>query len=282
PVGRAAAPSSSFLKDPAYLRELFIERGFSVTHLNNFLSCPWRYFFLNLIQLPKAQENAQLYGSAIHQALCHYFEAYKREEDISAVAAIDLFEKYLRRTHMSERDLADYIKDGREELKTYLSHYKFPRTIWNEYKIVGVPFVVADPDGKPIEIALNGNLDKVELAEASAVNVVDYKTGRPKTRNEIEGKTQSADGDYKRQLVFYKLILDRYKAGEWRMQTGTLDFIKPDDSGKLRREIFSITDEDVRGLESVIAATTKKILALDFAECGDAECEWCSLRRSLI
>ncbi|HVT75012.1 MAG TPA: ATP-dependent DNA helicase [Candidatus Paceibacterota bacterium] len=267
-----AATVTTLFKDPAYIRQLFIERGFSVTHLNNFLECPWQYFFLNLILLPKAQENAQLYGSAIHGALHDYFEAYKREDDMSIDDATGLFEKYLRRTHMTERDLRDYTESGREELRTYLSSYEFPRAIWNEYKVSGVPFAVGDT-----EIVLNGNLDKVELVADGSVNVVDYKTGKPQSRNKLEGKTKDADGNYKRQLVFYKLIIDRYKAGEWKMATGTLDFIKPDDGGKLRREVFSITDEEVRELEGVIADAAKKILNAEFEGCAGPDCEWCRL-----
>jgi DNA helicase-2/ATP-dependent DNA helicase PcrA len=266
----------SILKDQDYLKSLFIERGFSVTHLNNFLECPWQYFFVNLLRLPKAQENPQLYGSAIHGALRDYFEAYKREEDIAVDQAVDLFEKYLSRTHMTGRDLDEYIESGRQELATYLKNYKFSRNIWNEYKITGVPFSV---DGT--EIMLDGILDKVELVESGAVNVIDYKTGKSQSRNKIEGKTKDGDGNYLRQLIFYKLIIDRYKSGEWKMQTGTIDFIKPDDYGKLHREIFIISDEQVLELEKLISDTARKILDLDLEGCEKEDCEWCKLAKVL-
>ncbi len=278
---RAALPPG-LLKDPAYLRELFIERGFSVTNLNSFLACPWRYFFVDLIRLPKAQENSQLNGSAIHFALRDYFEAYKREEDISIETAADLFEKYLRRTHMGERDLKDYVREGKQDLMAYLRSQKFPRAIFNEYKVVGVPFAIDASDGAKVELTLKGNLDKVELVGSSAVNVVDYKTGKPQSRNKLEGKTKDADGDYKRQLVFYKLILDRFKKGEWVMETGTLDFIKPDEGGKLHREAFAISNEEVAELEKLVAEVARKIMALEFEPCSDEACEWCKLRNSLV
>ena len=273
-LSKQTPTKTSILKDHDYLKSLFIERGFSVTHLNNFLECGWRYFFINLLRLPKSQENPQLYGSAIHGALRDYFEAYKREEDISIDQAVDLFEKYLNRTHMHERDLADYLESGRLELAAYLKQYKYSRNIWNEYKITGVPFSV---DGA--EIVLDGVLDKVELLEGSAVNTIDYKTGKPQSRNKIEGKTKDGDGNYLRQLVFYKLIIDRYKSGEWKMQTGMIDFIKPDDYAKLHREIFTITDDQVKELENLITDTARKILKLDFQGCGKKDCEWCALSK---
>jgi DNA helicase-2/ATP-dependent DNA helicase PcrA len=175
---------------------------------------------------------------------------------------------------MTERDLADYLGSGRLELAAYLKQYKYSRNIWNEYKITGVPFSV---DGT--EIVLDGVLDKVELLEGSAVNTIDYKTGKPQSRNKIEGKTKDGDGNYLRQLVFYKLIIDRYKSGEWKMQTGMIDFIKPDDYAKLHREIFTITDDQVKELENLITDTARKILKLDFQGCGKKDCEWCALSK---
>ena len=88
----------SFMKDKEYLNKLFIERGFPVTHLNNFIECPWKYFFIDLLRLPAPQANAALYGSAMHYALADYFNAYKIEEDMEIEKTCELFENYLNRT----------------------------------------------------------------------------------------------------------------------------------------------------------------------------------------
>jgi len=63
------------------------------------------------------------------------------------------------------------------------------------------------------------------------------------------------------------------------MQTGMIDFIKPDDYGKLHREIFTITNDQVKELENLIADTARKIISLDFHCCGKEDCEWCGLAR---
>ena len=272
------SPHEAPILEAKYLRQLFLERGFSVTHLNNFLECPWRYFFVDLIRIPRRQDNAALYGSAVHDALKHYFDAYAREEDIKPERAAELFENYLYRTHMPDYDFKRFVKEGKREVKEYLSYWKFSRTIFNEFKIVGVPFQV----GKD-EVVLTGKLDKVEIVRDGVVNVVDYKTGKPRTRNEILGKTKSSSGDYFRQLVFYRLLLGRYKKGEWNMETGTIDFIKPDARGTFHREEFVISDGEVKELEGVISNTVQDIVSLAFwnKTCGEKDCEWCRLR-SLI
>ena len=271
------------LKDKVYLNALFRDRGLSVTHLNNFLKCPWRYFFVDLIRLPLSQSPAALFGSAMHAALREYFEAYRRDEEFSTKQAAELFENHLFRTALPDADFREYARKGRREITRYLTHYDFPREIFNEVSIRGIPFQV----GKT-EILLNGKLDKVEL-QKGGVNVVDYKTGRPKSRNEIVGKTKDADGNYLRQLVFYKLLLDRYKKGLARtdrggrtMRTGTIDFIESDKRGRFHREVFEVGEREVAELGTVITNSSRQILDLSFwnTRCTDQKCEWCRLRNS--
>lgn len=273
-----AVLAKSLFTDTAYLRKLFIERGFPVTHLNNFLECPWKYFFLDLLRLPRAQESHQLYGSAIHQALHDYFSAYAREEDITMDETLELFESYLRRTHMSERDLSAFVAEGKDELRGYLSRGDFPRSLWSEYSVTGVPFAVGDA-----EIVLNGKLDRVEMIRDGVVNVVDVKTGKVKSRNDILGKTKNADGNIFRQLTFYKLLLDSWKGGSWKMETGTIDFIKPKESGEYSREVFEISDTDVEALKTLIREVAGKILdfSFDTPGCDEKECEWCRMRDAM-
>lgn len=271
--GRLAMSRPKLLADKNYLNALFLERGLSVTHLNNYLNCPWRYFFRDLIRLPQSQATPLLYGSAIHAALKNYFDAYAREETLSVKEAVKLFEKYLYRTHLGERDFRALAVVGKKELAGYLRAWNFPRAIFNEYKIIGIPLEIAV--GQAIE--LNGKLDKVELLTSNEINVVDYKTGKPKSRDEIEGKVKDGDGNYKRQLVFYKLLVDG--AGRWRMKSATLDFVQPMPSGKYKREVFEITDEETKELAQIIKTASREILDLSFWKktCGDKDCEFCRL-----
>ncbi|HBV00856.1 MAG TPA: hypothetical protein DEF00_00480 [Candidatus Taylorbacteria bacterium] len=274
---RVVVSPPKLFADKKYLQTLFVERGLSVTHLNNFLKCPWRYFFMDLIRLPKSKTPALLYGSAIHGALKVYFDAYRREEDLSIKKTLEFFKGTLRRTHLSEREFQTHLKEGERELKGYLSHFNFSRTIWNEYKIAGIPLKISASR----EISLNGKLDKVELLPDGSVNVVDYKTGKPKSRNEIDGKTKGSDSNYKRQLVFYRLLIEGI--GKWRMKTGTIDFIKPDQRGHYRREVFEITDVEVADLKTLIIDVSKQILSLSFWDktCAEPDCEWCRLKKLL-
>ena len=271
---RFGVPAQRVLQNKEYLNSLFLNQGFAATHLNNFLACPLKYFFLNLVRLPRAQSNQQLYGNAMHKALAAHFSARSRDADKPFTAVATIFEGALRRTHIGERDFRAFLSEGKRELKGYLASREFPRTSWNEYRIGGV-FV---PVGRE-KVELTGMLDKIELLPEGGIVVVDYKTGKVRSRNELLGKTKDADGNYYRQLVFYTLLLDGYKKRGWNMKKGAIDFIKPDLRGNYRREEFDIAETEVTALKKQIVDIAASILDLSFLQqgCRQKKCEWCRL-----
>ena len=130
------------------------------------------------------------------------------------------------------------------------------------------------------EIPLSGKLDRLDFhSDGTMLRVVDYKTGKPKTRNVIEGKTQNADGGYKRQLVFYALLLELY--GDERLQSRemTLSFIEPDTKGRIHEESFTITDEEVAALKETIITAAAEIVDGSLFEtvCDTSVCDYCHL-----
>ncbi|MEK7629175.1 MAG: PD-(D/E)XK nuclease family protein, partial [Patescibacteria group bacterium] len=166
-----------------------------------------------------------------------------------------------------------------ESLTAYYNFYKdsLPQKTVNEYNIKGVNLNL----GKH-EIKLSGKLDRLELKPNSpAVTVVDYKTGAAKSRNEILGNTKNADGNYFRQLVFYKLLLDSLPNKKYNMLAGAIDFTEPDDKNRFKREIFEISTDHTKELKETIAKCTDEILNLKFWNkfCGEKDCGYCELRR---
>jgi hypothetical protein len=109
---------------------------------------------------------------------------------------------------------------------------------------------------------------------------VDFKTGTPKSRNYIEGKTKDSKGNYKRQLVFYQLLMDRHWGGRKKMVEGVLEFVQPTSAGKIRSEGYSITTEETQELEAVIYQVAEEITSLAFWDttCEEQTCEYCALR----
>ncbi|MEY2640617.1 MAG: hypothetical protein RL150_10, partial [Candidatus Parcubacteria bacterium] len=247
----APAPTASSAHDVQYLRERFLSQPFSVTALNNYLSCPWQYFFRNLIRLPSTYSKHQQYGSAMHNALKLFFDAYATGKNPTAEELAGHFSDSLTRS-VADPALRDelYVR-GTEALRAYVDTWQgtWPRELKTEYTVHGIEFPFAEG-----VLTLTGAMDKLEFVDGHHVNVVDYKTGKPKSRNALMGTTKGSDGDYHRQLIFYKLLLDKLEHAEYVMDTGTIEFIEPE-HGTCRKEVFAITPEEVEALEAQLRTT---------------------------
>ena len=268
--------------DKEYIKELFDNQSLSVTALNNYLRCPWQYFYVNLLRIPTAIMSHQLYGTAVHASLHELFEGLKNGKCTDKKSFLKMFELALKREPLSEHEFELALKRGKQALGGYFDTYKntWKSNVLTEFGIKGV-----EVGG----VKLSGRLDKIEFLDLStssrrvvsgAVNVVDYKTGKPKSRNDIEGNTKSSDGNIKRQLVFYKLLLNRYADRRYKMQSGEIDFVEPNERGYYKKYKFEISNVEVSKLEDTIKRVGKEIRSLSFFDkrCGDSKCEWCKLR----
>lgn len=260
------------------VKEIFLRQGLAVTHLNNYLECPWRYFYSNLLRLPQAPSKPQLYGIAVHGALKDFFDLRNKDEEPSVEFLLSRFVDYLSKLPLIEKDYESCLVDGENFLRGYYDFWQndWPIRTINEYKIKGVQLTD--------EIKLKGDIDKLEIInDRGEVNVVDYKTSAPKTRGEIEGTTKSSNGNIKRQLIFYKLLLDEAEKDRYRMISAEIDFLRPDPKGRYKKEKFEITDKETEELKEQIKEVADEILNLRFWDkrCDKKDCRFCLLRKMM-
>jgi DNA helicase-2/ATP-dependent DNA helicase PcrA len=269
--------SKADIKDKEFAKELFARNGLSVTALNNYLECPWKYFYTNFLRIPKAPTKHQMYGIGVHAALRDLF-ANSGERIPDKEFLLSRFEFYLNQQPLSKKDFTESLQKGLKALGGYFDAF---RTSWNQRTLAefSIQGVLLD------DIRLTGKIDKMEFSgEGGRVCVVDYKTSRPKTRGEIEGLTKTSDGNIKRQLVFYRLLLDRFERGRYQMVSGRIDFIEPDAKGKYHSESFEVASEEIEKLEETVRQAANEITNLSFWDkrCQDRDCEFCRLRDVMV
>lgn len=261
------------IKEKKFVRELFLTKGLSVTALNNYLECPWKYFYSNLLRLPQAMTKHQMYGLAAHGALKDFFDNLTKSKTSRELLSAR-FHYHLSRQPLNNGDYRELLARGDKALSGYYRTYtgKWPKKVLTEFSIAGV---ILTP-----KIRLTGKLDKVEILNGiDEVNVVDYKTSKPKSRGVIEGKTKNSKGDIKRQLAFYNLLLNEYNKGRYKMISGEIDFIEPDDKGRYKKEKFIIEPSEIKELKELIKRTADEIINLKFwnRRCDDHDCQFCVL-----
>ena len=268
------------INDKEFLNGVFLDQGLSVTALNNFLNCPWNYFYSNLLRVPKVPTKHLLFGTVVHNVLKDFFNKLKDGEKVSEETMIKLFNEYINQKSFTESELKEAVQKGKDAFPGYYKKYSSlwnPNTL-NEFRISVLMPVELEGE---THLKLRGDIDKIEIgSDEMSVNVVDYKTGKPKSRNHIEGKTKTSNGEYKRQLVFYKLLLSLYDDGRFNMSSGDIDFIEPDAKGRYHKERFEIEEGEVDELKETIANSAKEIMDLSFwnERCDNKDCEYCALR----
>ncbi len=249
----------------------------NVTALNNYLNCPLEFYFKNLIRIPSPRNEATEFGSAIHHALEQLFrkmqdDSYQRFPDKATF--ISDFEWHMKRHRESfTKEQYDRRREyGHEVLSNYYDKYinDFNKIVTTERSISKV--VVNN-------VPLKGKLDKLEF-DGKSVNVVDYKTGDPdKALPKLKGPSDKLPkgGDYWRQAVFYKILVDNYEAKDWKVVSTEFDFIEPDKKKNYRREKVVISPDDITEVTKQITETWHKIQQRDFyTGCGKEDCHWCN------
>ena len=260
-----------------FVEKLLEKFTMNVTALNNYLKCPLNFYFNNLVRIPSGKSEATEFGSSVHYALEQLFRKMqdgKKEEFSSKEIFIKDFEWYMHRHRESftKEQFDRRIEYGHEVLGNYYDVYinKFNKIVAIERNIRNV--VVSG-------VPLKGKLDKLEF-DGKSVNVVDYKTGDPeKAIPKLKGPSDKDPngGDYWRQAVFYKILVDNYEQKSWKVVSSEFDFIEPDKKKKYSKEKLSINPADITTVTEQIKMVWAKIQAHDFyTGCGKEDCHWCN------
>ena len=249
----------------------------SVTALNNYLKCPLEFYFNNLIRIPSPKSEAAEFGSAVHYALQKLFEKMKASEPQVFPSKEKMLEDFNWFMHRHRESFTQEAFDRRIEYGVeVLGNYydKYIKT-WN--KIAVVELNIKNVLVK--EVPIKGKLDKLEF-NGREVNVVDYKTGDiDKAREKLKGPDakQPNGGDYWRQAVFYKILVDNYKSKDWKVASTEFDFVEPDKKKEYQKAKINIVPEDIATVTHQITETWKKIQERDFyTGCGKPDCHWCN------
>jgi DNA helicase-2/ATP-dependent DNA helicase PcrA len=257
-----------------YVSSLLEKFVMNVTALNNYLRCPLEFYFKNLIRIPSPKNEATEFGSSVHYALERLFK--KMQEDKNVFPPKEEFIKdfnwYMRRHRESftKEQFDRRLEYGEEVLSNYYEKYLHS---WNKIVVLERTIKNVVVNGVP----LKGKLDKLEFT-GKEVNVVDYKTGdvyKAMEKLKPPNEKQPDGGDYWRQAVFYKILLDHYNR-DWQAVSSEFDFIEPDKKKNYRKEKIYINPEDITSVTHQIKTVWDKIQHHDFyTGCGKPDCHWC-------
>jgi putative RecB family exonuclease len=243
-----------------------VARSLSPSRAGDFLTCPLLYRFRVIDRLPEPPSPAAVRGTLVHAVLEHLFD--QPAPDRTPEAARSLLAPQWERLTAAEPELASLFEDEAEraawlaEAATMLDRYftlEDPRRIEPAHRELCVEAELASG------LRLRGYIDRLDVAPAGQIRIVDYKTGTAPPE-EFEARALF-------QMRFYALAI-------WRAQgqvpallqlmylgNGEIVRYQPDESDLLATE---------RKIEALWRAIERAYQAGDWRPRPGRICDWCA------
>ena len=261
-----------------YTKRVIMEKGLSVTALNHFVNCSREFFYKSILKIPEAPSVSSEKGIAMHKALSLVWRDADRSAKNIEKIIVNVTEEYFKTSLLPkfEKEIV------REEIKSYavdISH-----ELESYFAFTGQTFIekweekefIAKWNGTEVSFNLHGQLDAI-LVDDKTARIFDYKTTESKSVASIKGETKSSDGNYFRQLVFYKYLLSGASNYKDKEIEPALIFVKPNASHKCPTVVLPIQDSDIDQVKTEIESLVQSVWSGDFLKeyCGEKDCEYC-------
>ena len=229
----------------------------SFSRIDTYRSCPLRFRFSYIDKLPSAPATYLSFGTSIHTAL----EAF-HDRTLFGMP--------------SEEDLLGFLYDGwdssgfrRESREVQVREYRRAQDVLRRYhRRVRDDYRPAAETEKWFELPVGdhamvvGSIDRIDVDDAGAYHVVDYKTGKLRDRQQVRHSLQ---------LAIYALAC-QHLYGVLPASV-SLDFVVAG------TEIRVPLDElDLDGARDAVERTALAVLAEDYTPTPSRMCDWCDHR----
>ncbi|MGA9286054.1 MAG: PD-(D/E)XK nuclease family protein [Solirubrobacteraceae bacterium] len=151
----------------------------SASDIDTYRACPLRYKFGRVLKIPSEQTLHQRFGIAVHQVL----ERYHAADHSTVGQMMELFETCWRRGGFGESDAERELHGkARAALVLYHQHLEAHEAepVWFER---GFSFKLGPHH-------LRGRVDRVDKLADGNYEMIDYKTGRPRTVEQLKDDVQ--------------------------------------------------------------------------------------------
>ena len=267
------------------VRSRYTENNISVTLLNNFFECPWKWYFRNFLQLPDVKSSSLAFGSAMHSVL----EIIIADKKAPTKKQLEmLLRDALIKEGVEDTNLEQEANKGILCIQNFLDQ-DFKNLAKNRMTERSVSY--RDPQFP--NLSMYGKIDLTETFPDGTIAVTDFKTGSksgaPTSSNIQKMDDDGRMSDYLRQLAMYSYLITGNNSSAQVVQS-KLYFLEAKDTDKNRVYSTRITDEHIELLKKDIADYQHAIESGNWIsqEChfkpygsGATECEYCKRAREV-
>jgi DNA helicase II / ATP-dependent DNA helicase PcrA len=164
----------------------------SYYQIDDYLTCPLKYKYVNILRVPIMEHHTVIYGRAMHEAVSQYLLRKLNGSKLSLDELLVCFETnfdpqgFLDVKHQEER-----FRLGREALVRFYRDEEKRRAV---PKYIEKEFTFVIGDNK-----ITGRFDRIDMEEAGAV-IMDFKTSAIKTQKDADKRVKDS-----KQLALYAL-----------------------------------------------------------------------------
>ncbi len=231
----------------------------SASSLNEYLSCPKKYYYSNILDIPVYFDEVDnlSYGSAVHYTIEKMARMGKEKGQYPTLdETLEYFRERITSLEFSDEEKrAEYIKRGEEVFKE------------NYLKFIETPLENIIASELPMELkeegyTLKGFADRV-IKAGDKIYIYDFKTG--------SAKKIKPDENYHNQLRFYKYLYEKINPGA-KVEDCALLYVEKG----FNYSNASLTDEDNIEIENKIRDFVQNVKALNFNPIPSKEaCGYC-------
>lgn len=227
----------------------------SFSKISTFKTCPLKYKYQYILNIPTKPNHALSFGITIHDTLRDFHSNMLANKDVSLSDLYKIYEDnwqpfgYLDAGHRKTR-----FESGRELLKKYYEKNAVtsvkPLAIEKGFniKIGGIKFF--------------GRIDRVDALEDGGVEIIDYKTGGVKTQKQVDADDQ---------VAFYAIAAKEALG----MDPKKLTYYYVEDDKKIST---TRTDKDLETKRNEVIETIELMKKGNFKATPGFQCSWCDFK----
>ena len=218
-----------------FVKENFEDSRVSVSLLNNFFECPWKWYFRNFLKLPEVKSVSLGLGSAVHSIIEFILKSdtLPKDADIKEKIKIELEKEGVGDGPELKKLSKDAFSAVSYWMKNYYEHLEKDFTSERSLQF---------RDSNFPKLLMYGKLDLTERLPSGDVVVTDFKTGSTKTKGVIEKIDEEGRlSSLMRQLAMYSYLIRGAEKGR-DVQTSKLLFLEASEGDK--NALYSTHIED--------------------------------------